>query len=158
MSERKMIEDKLRRKENEILSLEEKIKAAKVYVQALRDVLKALDKSADGDSIPALKEGSAVAQARDTIMNNNSPMHIDEILETLGKENTRESKASLTSSLAAYVRRNEIFTRPAPNTFGLVDMDTELDQNGRNDGPPPNFGKLSPPPPPSNDDDEDIPF
>ncbi|EFG2587048.1 hypothetical protein BO204_005220, partial [Escherichia coli] len=43
MSERKKIEDRLRKKEQEILSLEEKIKASKIYVNALRDILKMLE-------------------------------------------------------------------------------------------------------------------
>ena len=49
-------------------------------------------------------------------------MYLDELLGALGKLVTRETKASLTSSLAAYVRKNEIFTRTAPSTCGLVEL------------------------------------
>ena len=120
MSERKKIEDRLHKKELEILSLEDKIKTAKIYVQALRDILKMLgsEVSDDSDAEATLRSGSAVDQARRVILDRAVPVHIDDILVALGKEVTREAKSSLTSSLAAYVRRDEIFTRPAPNTFG----------------------------------------
>ena len=52
MDERKVIEDRLRKKEQEISNLEEKIRAAKVYVQALRDVLKVLDQGESDDDSP----------------------------------------------------------------------------------------------------------
>lgn len=158
MSERKKIEDKLRRKEQEITTLEDKIKDAKVYVKALRDVLKMLatTEKAPEEEQPQLKAGSAVAQARDAILLNNQPLHIDEILSALGKENTRESKSSLTSSLAAYVRREELFTRPAPNTFGLVELGHKTVESVVNE-PPSGFGAHPEATPTASDDDE-IPF
>ncbi len=157
MSERKKIEDKLRRKEQEIATFEDKIKDAKVYVKALRDVLKMLataEVSAEEEQ-PQLKSGSAVAQARDAIMQNGRPLHIDDILSALGKENTRESKSSLTSSLAAYVRREEMFTRPAPNTFGLVELGHETVASPANE-PPSGFGGQEARS--ENDLDDEIPF
>lgn len=67
--------------------------------------------------------------------------------KTLGK-----AEISLASSLAAYVRKGEIFTRPAPNTFGLVELGhkTIIEEEA---GPPAGFGqitpKVAPTPPPS---------
>jgi hypothetical protein len=157
MSERKKIEDRLRKKEQEVGALEEKLKAARVYVQALRDILKMLGADSDdtADAETVLRQGSAVAEARQVILNKRSPVHINDILEALGREATREAKASLTSSLAAYVRRGEIFTRPAPNTFGLAELGHETtDDEGPE--PPADFGK--PTPPRSLGDDDEIPF
>ena len=108
MNERKKIEDRLRKKEQEIQELEEKMKAARVYIGALQDVLKLLPRETN---VVALRPGSAVAQAREIILQAGKPVHINAILEGLGKEGTREARASLTSSLASYVRRGEIFTR-----------------------------------------------
>jgi hypothetical protein len=140
VSEKKIIQDKLKKKEAEISGLEEKIKAARVYISALHDILKMLDKEDVGTTSDAtLRPGSAVAQARDVILTKGVPVHIDEILDLTGKGSSREAKASLTSSLAAYVRRGDIFTRPAPNTFGLL----ELGHNNSDGDPlePPNdFG------------------
>lgn len=150
MSERKKIEDRLKKKVSEISSLEEKIKSAKIYIQALQDILKLMDGDDEQPKSEAnLKAGSAVAQARDFILSRAEPVHINEILEALGKGDTREAKASLTSSLAAYVRRGDIFTRPAPNTFGLIELghDTVDDEPAE---PPSDFG--------SDPDDDEIPF
>jgi hypothetical protein len=125
MNERRKVEDRIKKKEAEIAELEGKIRDARVYMQALGDVLKLLPKEPDGgtaDSDSPLRAGSTVSQARDAILRSGSPMHITKLLEALGKEHTRENVASLGSSLAAYVRRSEIFTRPAPNTFGLSEL------------------------------------
>ncbi|ESX26199.1 MULTISPECIES: hypothetical protein [unclassified Mesorhizobium] len=163
MTERKKIEERLRKKEQEVASLEEKTKVARVYVQALRDILKMLATDGDDNNTDAetvLRTGSAVADARHVILKKRAPVHINEILEALGREATREAKASLTSSLAAYVRRGEIFTRPAPNTFGLAELGHETIEEEAAE-PPPNFGRPTPPRPsrpPEPEPDEDIPF
>lgn len=152
MNQRQKIEERLRRKETEIQNLEAKLKAAKVYVGALRDVLGMMgresrsqavaDTSVGTDRNPALREGSSVAQARAAILRQGVPMHIDELLPMLGKECTRVSRASLTGSLAAYVRRHEIFTRTAPNTYGLLELGHESSMApGRAASPPEGFGE-----------------
>jgi hypothetical protein len=145
MSERKKIEERLRKKEQEIVSMEEKIKASKIYVQALRDILKIFSVNPSGpldaESETTLRAGSAVDQARRIVLEKGIPVHINEILLALGMEVTRQAKASLTSSLAAYVRREDIFTRPAPNTFGLIELGhTAIDENTYSE-PPVGFGQ-----------------
>ena len=155
VSEKRKIEDRLRKKQAEIGALEEKIKAAKVYVAALRDVLKMLGGEDETDVAEAkLRPGSAVAQAREIIFARGEPVHLDDILEAMGKEANRDTKASLAGSLAAYVRREEIFTRPAPNTFGLIELGHEtVDES--DDGPPAGFGAGSAQ---HVDLDDDVPF
>ncbi len=139
--ERKKIEERLLSKEQEIASLEEKIKAARVYIQALRDVLTLpAVEDGDGSSGTALRSGSAVAEARQVILDRRTPLHVNEILDALGKGATRQAKASLTSSIAAYVRRGEIFTRTAPNTFGLFELGHETADSDDVREPPADFG------------------
>ena len=159
MSERNVIENKIKRKESEIQSLERKLKTARIYLQALKDIQGAIENDAadEGSSGTLLRKGSAVAQARDIIQMLGVPVHIDDLIKSLGKEVTRESKASLTGSLAAYVRREEIFTRPAPNTYGLRELNHfELDQPP--DEPPRSFGTDSNPSTELPDFDKEIPF
>lgn len=159
MSERAIIEAQISKKQSEIQSLEEKLKAAKVYVKALQDVIKAIDKGPNvvngGEAGATLRKGSLVAQAREAILERDAPIHIDELLEALGREVTRENKSSITGSIAAYVRKGEIFTRPAPSTFGLVELNHhQLDDDEQEDGPPQGFGGYAP----VSDLDDEIPF
>lgn len=142
MEDRERIEGKLQRKEQEVEALEERLKTARVYVQALQDVLKLLDKGDEASTASVLRAGSAVAQAREIILARGEPVHITSILDAMGKHANREARASLTSSLAAYVRRGEIFTRPAPNTFGLEELGHLAEAERRE--PPAGFGQLSP--------------
>lgn len=162
MTERDVIEGQIAKKQAEIDGLEDKVRAAKVYVAALRDVIRLLDKagrtdSAADESETKLRAGSTVAQAREIILNRGHPVHIDHLLVSMGKEVTRDTKASLAGSLAAYVRREDIFTRPAPNTFGLIELGhfepvEELDTE-----PPIGFGQ-QPTTFANNFEDDDIPF
>jgi hypothetical protein len=145
MDERRKIEDRLRKKEQEVQALEDRLKTARVYVQALQDVLKMLNTSGASPSAGAvLKNGSTVAQARDIILDRGEPVHITALLQAMGKEASRENRASLVSSLAAYVRRGDIFTRPAPNTFGLAELGHGQSEEEEEEEPPPSFGRVSP--------------
>ena len=127
MVDRRRIEERIKKKELEIQALESQIKDAKVYLQALQDILRIFPKDA-AEAITAatvLRPGSLVAQARDVILKHGTPLHVDRILGDLNKEANRANKTGLSGSLAAYVRKHEIFTRPAPNTFGLVELQPE---------------------------------
>lgn len=161
MSERSVIEAKIRRKMSEIQSLEKKLEGARVYLNALRDILRAVEKEVEDERSDetAPRKGSSVAQAREVILRLGAPVHIDELLQHLGRELTRQNKASLTGSLAAYVRRGNVFTRPSPNTYGLIEL-KHFSSHRLPDEPPQDFGNVSSPansPPPPNLDD-DIPF
>ena len=156
MNERTRIEQLLRKKQTEVVTLEEKLKAAKTYLAALRDVLKVTAGEAS-ESDPKLKEGSAVAMAREAILARGEPVRLDDLLLSIGKEATQANRSSLAGSLAAYVRRNEIFTRPAPNTFGLIELGHEEASEVEDDEPPAGFGR-APVASFGADVDDDVPF
>jgi hypothetical protein len=143
MNERRKIEERLRKKEEEIRILEAQIRDARIYMQALQDVLKMLPRASERDiAAGTLRPGSGVAKVREFILNKGGPAHILELLRALGKESTREARASLSGSLAAYVRKGEIFTRPGPNTFGLIELthESQEEDNPDSDEPPAEFG------------------
>ena len=157
MNERARIEQLLRKKQSEVLTLEEKLKAAKAYINALRDVLRVTGGD-DADGEAKLKDGSSVAKAREAILSRGEPIRLDDLLLSMGKEVTQANRSSLGGSLAAYVRRNEIFTRPAPNTFGLLELGHGLVQEV-DDEPPPGFGRAPVSAPSFDTDlDDDVPF
>lgn len=134
---------KIERKRAEIAELETTARLAREYLQALEDTLKMIpkDPSNGSNSFATLRPGSALAKARDAIRKAARPMHVTELLEAIGKGTSRNERAGLSGTLAAYVRRGEIFTRPAPNTFGLTELKTTEDTDIP-PVPPPGFGKL----------------
>jgi hypothetical protein len=155
MSESVIIRDRIRKKEVEIQTLEERLRAAKIYVQALQDVLSAIEREAEPPSADALlRSGSSVALARESILRAGKPLHVSDLLAALGKGVTKETRASLVSSLSAYVRKREVFTRPAPNTFGLLELGHPSEPEQTLPEPPPDFGR----PKVKSDEDEEIPF
>ena len=149
MDDRQKIHDRIRKKEQEVQALEDRLRTARTYIQALQDVLKLLDgeKPQDAPAVGAtesvLRPGSSVHKARMAILTAAAPMHINSLTEAIGADTSREGRISLASSLAAYVRKGEIFTRPAPNTFGLVELGHKTIPD-EDDGPPANFGQTAP--------------
>lgn len=152
MSDRQVIEAQIKKKLAELASLEERLRSTKIYIRALEDVLRqvARDKSSSrplatqSESEVALRAGSSVARAREVILSRGSPIHIDDLSDALGRERTREARASLTGSLSAYVRRGEVFTRPAPSTYGLVEL-SHFDAPRGATEPPHGFGRVTGP-------------
>ena len=61
---RQRIEDRIKRKEVEILEFEMKIREARSYVQALNDTIKLLPRDDDAPAYTILRAGSGVAKAR----------------------------------------------------------------------------------------------
>jgi seryl-tRNA synthetase len=116
-----------------------KIREANAYILGLEETLKLLPRDLT-DAATDLRPGTALARAREEILKAGKPIHITELLKNLGKEVDHNSRAALSGSLAVYVRKNEIFTRPAPNTFGLVEMDQGQIAEGQ---PPPGFGSTN---------------
>ena len=69
-----------------------------------------------------LRPGTDMAKCADALEQAGHPLYVDDLLAALGKEPTRNNRASLSGSLAALVRNKRVFTRPEPNTFGLIGM------------------------------------
>ena len=155
---------RIERKELEIRDLEKQLAAANAYLQALQETIRLLPKEPLGSfTSPAqvLRPGSAVAKAREAILKAGKPLHITELLKALGRPIDKNSRVSLSGSLSGYVKRNEIFTRPAPNTFGLIELNhSEMPE----DEPPEDFGSLpedepeTTEAPPTGLSDDDVPF
>lgn len=123
----------------EIQHLEDRLREARGYVSALREVL---GLAPDADK-------SMAELARDIILKRGHDVHITEMLRSMGREITRESRVSLTSALSAYARRGDVFIKTGPNRFGLVEFKAvkkPLPKLPKQ--PPDNFGELEPTPEP----------
>jgi hypothetical protein len=132
------LDQKIKKKMQEIQSIEDKLKAAKIYLQALMDIRKEVARSDQEASQPEVttRKGSIIERARESILSAGHPLTLDDIILAIGREPTRENRASVSGSLSAYVRREEIFTRPAPSIFGL----RELGHNEITEAPEPPVG------------------
>lgn len=135
------------RKSQEIKDLERQIDMARAYLQAIQDSMKALPRepsiqpNGDDPSLD-LRPGTLLARAKDAIQRSGSPMHITALLSAIGVENTKKARVSLVGSLGAYVRKGTVFSRPAPNTFGLIGMDS-LPFEAGDQALPEEFGKVT---------------
>src|SRR4051812_45782355 len=123
MAARDEVLKKIAKKHQEIKDLELTIREARAFVQGMEEVLKLLPKdssAASPDQI--LRPGTTIFNAREAIKAAAKPLHITEILKALKMEPNKKNRLSLSGSLSGYARRGEVFTRPAPNTFGLVEL------------------------------------
>jgi hypothetical protein len=112
------------RKQQEIQGLRTQIERAEIYLQAIQDSIKALPRepqSKGTDEPIELRSGTLLAKARDAIIAAGKPLHINELVVAVGKPLDKKSKLALAGSIAAYVRKRQVFTRPAANTFGVQD-------------------------------------
>jgi len=145
MSLRRKFEKKIKDKEQEIQHLERQIMEARAYVEAMQDAMRLVPADGAGDNGEGnggvtVKPGSAIEAVVKALRQSGKPMHIMDILKAMGRETTSEHRASVGGSLAAYVRKGAIFTRPAPNTFGLSEWGQPA---AADDGPPSDFGVTS---------------
>jgi hypothetical protein len=123
MGLREEFQKRIDKKQQEIVELQLLIREAAAYVQALQDSMRLLPKDFNSNHPKpeqTLRSGTSIAKAHDAIQKAGKPLHIAELLKAIGLTPDKKQRVSLSGSLAAYVRRHEIFTRPAPNTFGLV--------------------------------------
>jgi len=142
MKIRDELQKRIEKKQLEIRELEKQLAAANAYIEAIQDSIKLLPKEPAGAKAgpeQTLRPGSAVAKAREAILKAGKPLHITDLLKALDRTVDKNNRVSLSGSLSGYVKRGEVFTRPAPNTFGLVELnhvDMPVDE------PPENFGTL----------------
>lgn len=115
------LERRIEKKRQEIAELKQQLNTAESYLSALQDTLKLLPK--EGEKEVVLRAGSDLAGARDFIKAQGRPQHVNDILKGINKEPNKANKISLSGSLGGYVRRGIIFTKPAPNTFGLIELE-----------------------------------
>ena len=135
----------IEKKQDEIRELEVRIREAQAYLQALQDSARLLPKdetkpASNGTSAtPQLRAGTDLARVREILATAGEPMHVNDILEKMGKTVDQQARVSLVGTLGSYSRKGRVFTRPAPNTFGLIGMSPSA---GR-DEIPEDFGKMS---------------
>ena len=117
------IQKKINAKILEVKELEEKLSNARSAIDAFKEAMKLVSKAQSVNGGGTLQPGSMVFKAHRILQTAGKPLHIKDLSERIWKEPTKTNRVSLSSSLAGYVRNESIFTRPRPNTFGLLDFE-----------------------------------
>jgi len=147
MGLREEFQKRIDRKQEEIRNFELQIREASAYIAALQEAIRMLPRdstaSQNGQTKKLPRPGTALRSVYDTLKKTGKPMHITEILRAIGKPVDKSNRVALAGSLAAYVRDQNTFTRPEPNTFGLIEMAPPVKTtNATNTEPPDDFGLL----------------
>lgn len=144
MDVREGIERKIEIKRREVAELELKVREHLAYIRALEDMIKLMDGEDSGESnVRGMRPDSDVGKSQEALRKVGKPLHISELLKAIGKPDDKRNRISLAGTLAGYVRRNHVFTRPGPNTFGLIGFngtgETKV-ANKAEEEPPDDFG------------------
>jgi hypothetical protein len=132
------------KKQQEIRDLELQLAQARSYLQAIQDSVKALPRESS-DVEQNLRPGSGLAKARQALHTAGKPMHVADILKAIGRPNDKKNRLSLAGSLGNYARKQQIFTKPSPNTFGLISFGNSPHKESSAEGDsdlPENFGTM----------------
>lgn len=110
------------KQQSKIAKLRHDLKSAEIYLQAQMDMLNLIPKEDGGPSNDdaSLRTGSDPARVREILVSAGKPMHVMDLLTKLGKEPNPANRATLSGTLGRYVAKNKVFTKTAPNTFGLL--------------------------------------
>ena len=137
---RRKIESKIRKKREElnvvqdqITELRSTVREIEAYISGQEEILKMVPATtANGsDESVAIRRGSLADKAREYLRKENRPIKLMEILSGLGMEKAR--RQTLSGTLSSYVRKGQIFTRPFPGTFGLVEFENEINEKAEDD-------------------------
>jgi hypothetical protein len=81
-----------------------------------------------GKRAKPIQYGSSVWWTAKVLFLVGKPMHVSKLLERITQESGETFlKNTLVSNLSRYVRYGDTFNRPAPNTFGLIDFDRDVE-------------------------------
>jgi hypothetical protein len=131
------LEKKIEKEKQKIAELRASLDKAESFVAGLQEALRMMPKDGAPEKRAEfiMRPGSDMSKARDFLKQASKPMHINEILKGLGKEVNSSNKTSISGSLDNYVRRQQVFTKTAARTYGLVEFANEVANE-----PPPGFG------------------
>lgn len=142
MNFKKKLERDIEKQRQKIDELNTLLIGEQAYLRAQEDMLKLLPKGPSEDSSLGLRPNGDPAKVRELLKKTAAPMHINDILAKLGREVTHNSRSALSGTLGTYARKGQVFTRPAPNTFGLTEFG-EKAPSPFDESLPPDFGRDS---------------
>lgn len=131
-STRRKIEAKIKKKNQEIQSLEfdkndidTRILTIRAEKNGMEEVLKMLPLEEESGKSRTIRANSGAGKVQKLLRKHGKPMYIADIVIGIKRVNNLKNRAALASTLNSYFRNMEIFTRPESNTFGLLEWDTQ---------------------------------
>jgi hypothetical protein len=121
----------------QVAEIEASIAEARILVSAWEEIVSDLPSGSQARSEASrkIRPNSNVDLTLKILRQEMKPMHINEIMERLGIVPNKRNRSSLSGTLGPYVREEKVFTRPAPNTFGLkewIEETKKVDQKMSN--------------------------
>lgn len=131
MNVKEKIEKQVAKKREEVAQLESQMAELQAKITELNGIItgfeeaiqlfpKELTRSDFDKDVASIRKGSDVEKAFLLIRGKGEAMRIEDIVAAIGKENTKKTRQALGGQLSYNYREGRIFTRPAPNTFGLL--------------------------------------
>lgn len=108
-------------KNAELVRLEAELAAGRAYLRLLEDRIEAAEQRST-----EIECSDPVIVIRRLIREAGRPLYIDDILRGLDRPLNREGREEIRHLLLSWVRREEIFTRPRPGVFGLVELEASF--------------------------------
>jgi hypothetical protein len=117
---------RIEKKRAEVEAIRTTLRLEERYLEAMLDAYKIMPRAGEdgnGAGRPSgLRKGSNTGKAYIALKRTGHALHVKDLVEAMGLKVSRTITQGLASSLRAYVNKNEIFTKPAPNTYGLVEF------------------------------------
>src|SRR5438128_631144 len=109
------LEKEIEHHEGSIADCKERIAAEQATIEELESLYKLIPTADVNGAQPAFRQNSDGWLVHRLLVKAGGPLYIDDILTGLEREITTESRGSLGGQLGGYVRKGQVFTRPAPN-------------------------------------------
>ena len=123
-SEKAAAEAYLAEQRHELDLLQQRVMHLEISIRACEEFLSHLDGVTASPASAILRPRSQVERAYRVLEAAGTPVHVGEILNRMGDGDTAAARRSLVGSLSRYVRQEQIFSRPARGTFGLLAWET----------------------------------
>ena len=86
-----------------------------------REALVLILKADRADTNDGPRKGGTAIKVLNFLRKEQEARHIGAILVGIGRKNEPKTRGAIAAQLSQYVRDSKIFTRPVPNTFGLIE-------------------------------------
>ena len=144
------LQRRIEQERQKVADLQSQVERAEAFISGFEEAMKLVP----ADVVESKRQGRHTPRSKSDVQKTKvyliavgHAMHISDILKAIGKEDTKRNRASLSSSLARYAPKGEVFRRDGPNEFSLIQpgLGEAENKRGQQNGTavidlPPRFG------------------